>query len=143
MSNLLSRSDGEPRLQTAMLGCELRSLHRGRGRCRSNIQLVKSWGDHTEVTFADVFGSFTASLLTLLLFEDLEIFKLPTLLQLSFADDCAGDYYPTANGSGRGLRRCGDEKKHSMAAWDGWFKQRQVFRGFFLLPRYWCVRYVR
>jgi len=42
------------------------------------------------VTFADVFGSFTTSLLTLLLFEDLEIFKLPTLLQLSFADDCAG-----------------------------------------------------
>ena len=43
------------------------------------------------MTFADVFGSFTTSLLlTLLLFEDLEIFKLPTLLQLSFADDCAG-----------------------------------------------------
>ena len=41
MSNLLSRSDGEPRLQTAMLGCELRSLHRGSGRCRF---IWCSWG---------------------------------------------------------------------------------------------------
>ena len=46
MSNLLSRSDGEPRLQTAMLGCELRSLHRGRGRCGSNIQLAKQGWSH-------------------------------------------------------------------------------------------------
>ena len=84
------------------------------------------------MTFPDVFGSFTTSLLTLLLFEDLEIFKLPTLLQLSFADDCAGDYSLTANGSGRGLRRCGDEKKHSMAAWDGFFQAKTSLQRIFL-----------